>query len=92
MGYSINMMNATTKTCTYCGDAAHTARSCAIKRAGLPSPVLAAKEAAKAEKARIKAEKEAAIASRLKTARGVLVALVARSAAIKATPARVVPR
>lgn len=58
------MMNATTKTCSYCGDAAHTARSCAIKRAGLPSPVLAAKEAAKAEKARIKAEKEAAIVAK----------------------------
>lgn len=58
------MMNATTKTCSYCGDAAHTARSCAIKRSGLPSPVLAAKEAAKAEKARIKAEKEAAIVAK----------------------------
>ena len=57
-------MNTSTKTCTFCGDAAHTARSCAIKRTGLPSPVLAAKEAVKAEKARIKAEKEAAIVAK----------------------------
>jgi len=60
----MSMKNTTTKICSYCGSPAHTARSCAIKRAGWYSPVLAAKEAAKAEKARIKAEKEAAIVAK----------------------------
>lgn len=57
------MKNAPTnsKSCTYCGANGHTSRTCVVKKAGMPSPVAAAKEQAKLAKI---AEREAAAAAK----------------------------